>query len=624
MSRAQRDAKAFTEFQPDDDAGRDLAGILARDDGTDLISVLDALTEARQSGAPLPQALTAHGAAAGERLLRALSHKHRVMSLTRADTPPDDDLGTLLPLDFCLKHTVFPWMRIGRTTVVAGADPESFDTLAPLIERQLGAAMFAVAPERDIHDAIAAQHAQTLVEAAEHKVPLEESCRDINEVTGKRAFFAVALVLPAIWLLAQSPQAFFAVVLGLAVLSLVLNQALKVASAVATLMPRKMPRSESDAGPMPLVTVLVPLFREENIADMLVKRLRALRYPKSRLDVVLVLEAEDGLTQDTLSRTELPPWMRVIEVPKGEVLTKPRALNYALNFCRGEIIGIYDAEDAPAPDQINRVADFFRSAPPDVACVQGILDFYNPKSNWLARCFAIEYVTWFRVILPGLARLNLAIPLGGTTLFIRREVLEEVHGWDAHNVTEDADLGIRLARYGYRTVPLATVTQEEANNRLWPWVKQRSRWLKGYMVTYLVHMRRPLQLLKDLGPWKFAGFQVLFLAAILQFALAPLLWSFWLVLAGVPHPVAEHIGQGGTLALITIFVASEAVSLGTCALAVARSPHERLFPWIPTMMFYFPLGVLAVYKGLFELIAKPFYWDKTSHGHSQPDLPAKP
>ena len=194
-------------------------------------------------------------------------------------------------------------------------------------------------------------------------------------------------------------------------------------------------------------------------------------------------------TRDALERQALPGWVRVIPVPDAQLRTKPRALNYAMLFARGTVVGVYDAEDAPDPDQIHRVVACFHRGPPTLACVQGVLDFYNPRTNWLARCFTIEYASWFRVILPGMQRLGLAVPLGGTTLFFRRDILDRLGGWDAHNVTEDADLGIRLARHGYYTQLLDTVTQEEANCHVLPWIKQRSRWLKGYAVTWLVHMR---------------------------------------------------------------------------------------------------------------------------------------
>ena len=302
-------------------------------------------------------------------------------------------------------------------------------------------------------------------------------------------------------------------------------------------------------------------------------------------------------------------------------MTKPRALNYALHFARGQIIGIYDAEDAPSPDQIERIVTHFSAAPPEVGCLQGILDFYNPRANWLSRCFAVEYASWFRVLLPGLSKLGLTVPLGGTTVFFRREVLEKLGGWDSYNVTEDADLGVRLARHGYRTELVATVTREEANNRLWPWVRQRSRWLKGYALTWWVHSRRPLRLLRDLGWRRFLGVQALFLTTLMQFTLAPLLWSFWLIVIGLPHPLDPWLSRMTLGALTVLFLSAEAVSILIGIAAISRSPHRNLLLWVPTLFAYFPLGTLAVYKALWEAMTRPFYWDKTQHGHSSPDDP---
>ena len=217
----------------------------------------------------------------------------------------------------------------------------------------------------------------------------------------------------------------------------------------------------------------------------------------------------------------------------------------------------------------------------------------------MSRCFTIEYATWWRLILPGIARLGLVIPLGGTTLFFRRDILEKLGGWDAHNVTEDADLGVRLARHGYRTELLPTVTHEEANCRPWRWVRQRSRWLKGFMITYFVHMRHPRQLLRELGWKRVMGLQVIFLATFSQFAAAPFLWS------------------GAVWVMTVLFICAEALSLILGLAAVSGRAHRHLLPWVPTMPFYFPLGALAAYKALHEMIAQPFFWDKTQHGYAE-------
>ena len=289
-------------------------------------------------------------------------------------------------------------------------------------------------------------------------------------------------------------------------------------------------------------------------------------------------------------------------------------MNYALPFCQGDIIGIYDAEDAPEPDQLIKVAAQFAHAPQDVVCLQGRLDFYNTHSNWLGRCFTIEYATWFRVILPGLARLGGVIPLGGTTLFFRRSALDHLQGWDAHNVTEDADLGVRLSRHGWRCDILDSTTFEEANNRPLAWVKQRSRWLKGYAMTYFVHMRNPLLLWKSLGGRQFLLMQIVFLHTLITYTLAPIFWALWLLTLGWADGPALGLTAPYVWALVSGCIFAQLVEFLISFRAVRASGHIALGQWIFTMPFYFPLGTFAMYKAWWEIFTTPFYWDKTDHG----------
>jgi cellulose synthase/poly-beta-1,6-N-acetylglucosamine synthase-like glycosyltransferase len=193
-------------------------------------------------------------------------------------------------------------------------------------------------------------------------------------------------------------------------------------------------------------------------------------------------------------------------------------------------------------------------------------------------------------------------------------VLDRLGAWDAHNVTEDADLGIRLARHGYRTELIDTVTHEEANCRPLPWIKQRSRWLKGYMMTWAVHMRQPRLLWRQLGPRGFLGFQVLFLGTIAQFLLAPLMWSFMLLPFGFDHPLYAALPLPAVWALGAVFFLSEATNIVIGALGLGRTSHGLSLLWVLTLKLYYPLASLAAYKGLAELATRPFYWDKTTHG----------
>ena len=534
---------------------------------------------------------------------------------------PDIRLIDSLGVEKCLHHAIVPWKRVGAATVVATAQPENFAALKSRLPPDFGPVLMVVAPEGEIQKALLRIRQRTLAKRAETRVAANESCRDWRPTAMARLTAAVLIAILGGVVLA--PNATLLVFSVWAIVALVFNTSLKAAASIATLRAARPAKTAFSTrrrcGPklrLPIVSIMVPLFREREIAGRLVRRLNRLNYPRELLDICLAVE-EDGLvTQATLRVANLPNWMRQIVVPRAALKTKPRALNYALDFCRGSIIGVYDAEDAPEPDQLFKVARRFHDSAPDVACLQGVLDFYNARANWLSRCFTIEYATWFRVVLPGLEKLGFIIPLGGTTLFFRRDALEKIGAWDAHNVTEDADLGIRLARYGYRTELIPTLTEEEANCRFWPWVRQRSRWLKGYAMTWAVHMRSPRKLWSDVGPWRFFGIQLLFLGALSQFLLAPLLWSFWALPLGLPHPLTQSISADAFLLLTVLFLASEAVSLGVSVFALAPNRHKWLWLWVPTMHLYFPLGAIAAYKAIWEMISKPFYWDKTTHGLS--------
>ncbi|NHB77702.1 glycosyltransferase [Rhodobacter calidifons] len=565
----------------------------------------------RQAGR-LPDVLRARGLVVERDLLGVDARNHGIRVVDLDSALPDPRLIDAVGVQDCLRHGLVPWQRVGDVTIVATSRPEEFRRLRPMLEARLGPVAAGIASSRAILAAIHARRGDQLARAAETRVPEAESCRSWPRLhRSPRAMACLGVILAS---LALAPLASGLAALAFAVFSLACLTVLKIAATLATLRaPDRAAEPVSDAIP-PVVSIIVALYREGDIAPRLVRRLARLDYPVERLDVILAVEAEDSVTLDALARAELPPWMRVVIVPEGQVKTKPRALNHALDHARGAIIGVYDAEDAPEPDQLRKVVARFQRSGPDVACLQGMLDYYNPRTNWLSRCFTIEYAGWFRLLLPGLARLGLVVPLGGTTLFFRRDVLDSLGAWDAHNVTEDADLGIRLARHGYRTELIETVTMEEANCRPLPWIKQRSRWIKGYMMTWVVHMRTPRQLWRQLGPRGFLGFQVLFLGTIAQFLLAPLLWSFMILTFGLPHPIAAALPAAAIWAIVGIFLLSEATNILVGALGLGRTSHGLSLLWVLTLKLYHPLASLAAYKGLLELATRPFYWDKTTHG----------
>ena len=365
---------------------------------------------------------------------------------------------------------------------------------------------------------------------------------------------------------------------------------------------------------LPKVSILVPVLRENDVIDQLVARMSALQYPKELLEICLVYEADDTESRTHIRSQTLPHWMRAIEVPDSDIQTKPRAMNYALDFLRGDIVGIFDAEDAPEPDQIYRVLSRFEDGTDETACVQCRLDFFNSQTNWISRCFTIEYAILFRVILPGMERLNLPIPLGGTSVYFKRDVLEELGRWDAHNVTEDADLGMRLARSGYHCLIAPSTTFEEANFRVIPWIKQRSRWLKGFLQTWLAHMKNPVSLAGSLGLSGFLTFQILFLGTFTSFAAAPLVLPLWGLSIGFDLSVYQDVSDPVLDIMVRLFLFTEALLLILGAVAVLHRKSRELLMYLPCMLLYWPLGCFAAYKAFFELFARPVYWDKTMHG----------
>lgn len=550
-------------------------------------------------------------------LTLALCQQWRAEAVDLIAAPPDPRLLDGLGTEFCLRHGVMPWRRSGGATVIVTARPEEFDRVRAALPAGFGPAILALAPERDIQLALIRARAAALARRAETRVAEAESCRG-RSGRGAHRIAACSLGLLALGL-AVAPQITVALLSVWAILAMAANFGLKAAAAMAAMVASRAPALPPPLpAELPVVSVMVPLFREDDIAPRLIERLGRIDYPKELLDILLVVEADDRATEAALSRYRLPRWMRVLTVPDGPVRTKPRALNFALDFCRGSIVGVWDAEDRPDPGQITEVVRRFAAAPADVACLQGVLDFYNARHNWLTRCFTIDYASWFRVVLPGLARLGMVVPLGGTTLFFRRAVIEKLGGWDAHNVTEDADLGVRLARHGYRTELIATVTEEEPNSRVLAWLKQRSRWQKGYAMTWACHMRDPARLWRDLGPKRFFGVQVLFLGSLTDAILAPVLLSYWLIVAGLPHPLAGAIPAGVVAAAGTLFLLSETVNLTVGLWALRGRRHRHLIPWLPVMHLYAPLASLSSYKALWEWVTSPFYWDKTPHGVVDP------
>jgi cellulose synthase/poly-beta-1,6-N-acetylglucosamine synthase-like glycosyltransferase len=368
---------------------------------------------------------------------------------------------------------------------------------------------------------------------------------------------------------------------------------------------------------LPVFTVLVPMFREPEVLPILAHALRNLHYPRAKLDIKLVLEANDAPTIEAAKALGLEGIFEIIRVPPSHPQTKPKACNYALRYARGDYVVIYDAEDKPESDQLRRVVAAFQRAPANTACIQCRLNYYNARENWLTRMFTLDYSLMFDLLLPGLDRLKVPIPLGGTSNHFRLDVLRELNGWDPFNVTEDADLGIRMTQKGYRVGVIESTTFEEANVAIGNWIRQRSRWIKGYMMTFLVHTRRPLHLVRSTGLGGALGFAFFVGGTVLSALLNPLYWAMLLVWS-YSHTTGFDDLFPPFLRYLSLFnlLAGNGAFIYLTMLAPLRRKWIDLVPYSLTVVAYWALMSVAAYKALWQLVYKPFYWEKTQHGLS--------
>jgi cellulose synthase/poly-beta-1,6-N-acetylglucosamine synthase-like glycosyltransferase len=421
----------------------------------------------------------------------------------------------------------------------------------------------------------------------------------------------VALVV-AFWL--NSPATWLAIHVVFSVFFLACV-GLRCAAAISAAPPRLSRLPPHDPAELPVYTVLVALHREASILPQLLVALSRIKWPRSKLEIKLVCEADDRETLSALAVLRLHPCVEIVEVPPGIPRTKPKALAYALPLCSGQFVTLYDAEDQPHPEQLLEAWQRFREADDDLAGLQAPLMAVPSQRRLLPRLFAFEYAALFRGLLPWLSARRLILPLGGTSNHFRRGALEAVGAWDPCNVTEDADLGLRLARFGYRCETISRPTLEDAPETLPNWGRQRTRWFKGWMQTWLVHMRGPRRLLADLGAVRFAFAQVL-LAGMVVSALAKvvfvgtLVWIAWL-----------YFGSGAIGAYHRALFAIDAanVVVGYAAFLVLgwrtllpgeRADFGRVLCCTPA---YWLAMSIAAWRAVWQLHWNPHHWEKTDH-----------
>lgn len=369
---------------------------------------------------------------------------------------------------------------------------------------------------------------------------------------------------------------------------------------------------------LPIYTIFCPLYKEWQVVPQFAKAMGELDYPKEKLQIVFLLEENDAETVSKIRNTPLPPHFEIIVVPHSSPKTKPKAMNYGLSYVRGDYLVIYDAEDVPEVDQLKKALLAFQKVSPETVCIQAKLNFYNIRQNILTRLFTAEYSLWFDLVLPGLQSFNAPIPLGGTSNHFKVSALRELLGWDAFNVTEDADLGMRLAKRGYRTAIVESTTYEEANSDVINWYNQRSRWIKGYIQTYFVHMRDPKSFVETGSIKDFLIFQFTIGGKILSMFINPLMWlitiSYFLLRAQL-GPFIESFFPTSILYLgVFSLIIGNFLYLYYYMIGCAKRGYDDLMKYVFLIPLYWLGMSIAAWKAMYEIIVNPHYWSKTVHG----------
>lgn len=546
-------------------------------------------------------------------------------------------------LDFLLDHNLFPISTSGDEVELVVADPSDNTCIYKFIDQfSLFINKIHIAEDMDILKALHIAYGDNILEKAVFGLYKKDPKSSAIETFTSRQLFGlggICLVFLVLLFLYPIP-----VIIGINVL---LNLFFIIAIVFKFIL--TMVGSRSDVFQMvssqdtdqildeelPVYTLLLPVFKESEVIYKLALNLQNLDYPKEKLDIKLLIEADDPVTFDAIKNLKFPCILDPVIIPYAQPKTKPKACNYGLYFCKGKYITIYDAEDIPDSNQLKLVNALFQRLPDNYIVVQCALNYFNKSENLLTRMFTLEYSYWFDYMLPGLDVLKIPIPLGGTSNHFKFDKLMELGGWDPFNVTEDADLGIRAYAKGYKVSVLNSTTFEEANNQFYNWIRQRSRWIKGYMQTYLVHMRYPIQLVRTIGWSGFFGFQFFIGGTFFTFLMYPILLFFFLsfVLLGFDFNSlwVEELNAGllnfsslifpDWVVVLSIFnfLVGNLLMIYVNMIAVFRRRSYRIILFALANPVYWLMHSYAAYKGLFQLISKPFYWEKTNHGLTKAD-----
>jgi len=590
----------------------------------------------RRTGEPMGRILVALGYAADVDVAAALATRLELAYEPHPEVSPA--AGALVADDVCRRHRLLPMKVLDGVLTVAVADPLDEVAREALASATRVPTRPVVAPESAIDGAFERYFSGRYSDAATAGLARAQPDNSAHFVLsrGQKIVFAALAFAFVVWLVFD-PIATLIAFAGLSIAFQIAFATYKLLliywgerrPAELAISDEALARVDEEIGKrdpgstldrtLPTYTILVPLYHEAEVLPHLVAAISDLDYPRTKLDVKLLLEADDSETREAAQALALGPPFQLVVVPDSTPKTKPKACNYGLLLARGEFVVIFDAEDRPEPDQLKKAVVAFRHVGADVVCIQAKLNYWNRDQNLLTAFFTAEYSHHFDMILPGLDATNAPIPLGGTSNHFRMDAIRQLGAWDAFNVAEDADIGIRLARAGLRTAMINSTTYEEANSRVDNWIRQRSRWVKGYIQTWLVHMRHPLRLWRDLGPRNWLSFQLIVGGTPLSLLLAPLYWILTLMWLLTEASLIQRIFPS-----IVYFAGSFNLIVGNFLFVylnvagVVRRRYDNLAKVAFLSPVYWLLMSIAAWRGLIELVRRPSHWEKTQHGLAGP------
>jgi hypothetical protein len=549
-----------------------------------------------------------------------------VRDIERMRVNVDIDLIQMMSYEDVIRNEFMPFSLSGGVLVIATSHPQNATAHAFARER-FGATTIAELLISDLDLTLVASH--TFRDSMIDNAVMSNFNRN-PEQSARRVFTVPQIVVLGSILAAFVVWGYFDVrsmliaIIGLLQVFFLASVAFKVVLSVAGAQNEiSQPVSAAEIAALrdedlPVYTVLVPVYKEPEVVGQLIAGLKNIDYPQHKLDVMLLLEEDDVKTLEAAKDARPPANWRFIVVPNRQPRTKPKACNYGLAFARGDYLVIYDAEDIPEPAQLKMAVCAFRKNPSDYVCFQAALNYFNATENVLTRMFTLEYSYWFDYLIPGLDRLGLPIPLGGTSNHFDVAKLRGLGGWDPFNTTEDADLGIRASAETYRIGFINSTTFEEANADLGNWIRQRSRWVKGYMQTSLVYWRHPIALIRTIGIKNFLAFNLFIGGTPLTFLAAPPLWGlfvFWLLTRS--HVVEPLFPDAVLYLALANLLIGNFLGIYLNMIAIYLRKNYALMPYALLNPLYWLLHSIAAYKALGQLFTKPFYWEKTQHGISR-------